>query len=408
MDERSWIDENAHVLTATTPDEPLTDLEPLAEMVGAAEVVGLGESTRAGHEVMVLAHRVLRVLVQHKGFRTLAIQDDSSAVAALDEHLRTGAGDLRTLLADLWHPWQNTEFHAVLTWLRGFNERHPDDVVGLVGLAPRGPRLAHYDEVAEHVRGVAPQRVDELLAHYNTIRTAHTIGEHVQLARDIHPGRPFAEHAADAARLVRALPDYHAGHSHAVELAELIARFHATSVAAGHDFDAAAEAAAAALLAEHDATGRKIVYWEGFAHTANATAGGINAMGVRLNSVGARLRSRLGDRYLSMVIGFGSGAIHGVEVPEPPADFTDAVLNSASAPRYLLDLRAPRDAAVATWLRGPHKLRVIAGIYDPARDHDHFIAAGALDEWFDLVLRVRTITPTTLLGGTVGAGWKTG
>lgn len=397
MDERTWIDANAHPLTAVTPDEPLADLEPLAAMVGGAEVVGLGESTRAGREVLLLAHRVVRFLVQRKGFRTLALQDDSSVVAALDDHVRTGAGDLRTLIAEMWRPWQNVEFLAVLEWLRSFNAQHPDDMVGLVGLAPPGARSAHYDDVIEHVRRVAPDRLGALLAHYDPIRTAHLIGEHVQRAKGIHPGRPFVEHADDALQLVRALP---AGgdRRRVVELAELIAQFHANSIAAGHDFDAAAEAAADALLAEHRTSGRKIVYWEGFAHTANARSGGLNAMGVRLQSVGARLRRHLGARYHSMVIGFGSGSISGgVAVPEPPADFADAVLNSAAAERYLLDVRAPRDAAVGDWLRGPHKLRVIAGIYDPAHDAEHFVAAGALDEWFDVVLRVRWITPATLI-----------
>lgn len=395
MDERAWIDANAHVLTATTAEEPLTDLEPLAGMVGDAAVVGLGESTRAAHEVMVLAHRVLRFLVQRSGFRTLALQDDSSVIAALDGYVRGGAGDLRTLLADMWRPWQNVEFAAVLEWLRAFNELRPHDMVGLVGLTPPGTRPAHYDEVAEHVRRVAPDRLGELLAHYDTIRTAHLNGEHVQRARGIHPGRPFVEHAEDAAQLVRSLPG---GAGRVDELAELIAHFHATSVAAGYDFDAAAGAAADALLAEHRASDRKIVYWEGFAHTANARSVGLNAMDVRLPSVGARLRRHLGDRYLSMAIGFGSGTIHGgVVVPEPPAEFADAVLDSAAAERYLLDLHAPRGAAVAEWLRGPHKLRVIAGIYDPVRDAEHVVAAGALDEWFDVVLRVRSITPTTLV-----------
>jgi erythromycin esterase len=52
---------------------------------------------------------------------------------------------------------------------------------------------------------------------------------------------------------------------------------------------------------------------------------------------------------------------------------------------------------VARWLRGPHRLRIIPGVYDPAADAEHYVTTGALDEWFDALLHVRTITPTTLL-----------
>ncbi|WP_326794268.1 hypothetical protein OG946_01115 [Streptomyces sp. NBC_01808] len=39
----------------------------------------------------------------------------------------------------------------------------------------------------------------------------------------------------------------------------------------------------------------------------------------------------------------------------------------------------------------------IGGIYDAAADHDHYLTTGPLDEWFDAVVHVRTITPTNLL-----------
>ncbi|WP_232665782.1 erythromycin esterase family protein [Pseudonocardia sp. TRM90224] len=377
---RRWIAANARPVDA------------LAELVGDAVVVGMGESTRAGHEVMRAAEGIVRRLVAEKGFRALAIQDDETVFGGLDAYVRTGEGDPRKLLADAWRPWQNEELLDVVEWIRGFNAEHPDDPVRIFGLTPPAARLADYDEVARHVRAAAPDRLDELLAHYTPIRTAHEVGEHVQIARGTHPGRPFVEHAREARELVGAL---RIG-ARVRELADLIVDFHANSVAGGLDFDAAAAAAAEALVGVQERTGHKIVYWEGIAHIANSPAVDLPAMGKKLRGVGSRLRAHFGAAYRNVAIGFGHGRIHYDTVPPAPPEFVDAVLSETPEP-YLLDLHAARPPQVAEWLRGPHKMRIIAGIYDSAHDTEHHMATGPLDEWFDALVRIPEITPTTPL-----------
>ncbi|MEJ3653738.1 erythromycin esterase family protein [Actinomycetes bacterium KLBMP 9759] len=381
MDEvRSWIAANAQ------------PVEQLTELVGDAVVVGMGESTRAGHEVMRVADRIVRLLVTEKGFRAVAFQDDASVFAGLDEYVRTGTGDPRKVLADAWRPWQNDELVDLVEWIRGFNAEHVEDPVRLFGLTPPAARLADYDEVERHVRAAAPDRLDELLAHYTPIRTAYEVREHVQIARGTHPGRPFVEHARAARELVGEL---RLG-ARVRELADLIVEFHANSVAAGLDFDAAAATAADALIGFRERTGHKIVYWEGIAHVATSTAIDLPAMGKTLRSVGSRLRERFGAGYRTVAIGFGHGRIHDDTVPPAPPEFVDAVL-SEKPEAYLLDLHAPRPPEVADWLRGPHKMRIIAGIYDSADDAAHHMATGPLDEWFDALVRIPEITPTTTL-----------
>lgn len=37
--------------------------------------------------------------------------------------------------------------------------------------------------------------------------------------------------------------------------------------------------------------------------------------------------------------------------------------------------------------------------YDPDRDADHYIGGAGLGEWFDILLRIRSITPTQSLVG---------
>lgn len=82
----NWIRAAAQPFDGSSPDAPLPDT--LIDRIGDAVVVGLGTATRAAHEVAVLAHRVLRELVERKGFRALALLDDETVVAALDAYVR--------------------------------------------------------------------------------------------------------------------------------------------------------------------------------------------------------------------------------------------------------------------------------------------------------------------------------
>jgi erythromycin esterase len=39
-------------------------------------------------------------------------------------------------------------------------------------------------------------------------------------------------------------------------------------------------------------------------------------------------------------------------------------------------------------------VRLIIGTYRPDRDADHHIAGAGVGDWFDILLRIRTVTPT--------------
>lgn len=385
---REWVTEAAVPLAGTGSPKQLVDL------VGDAVIIGFGESTRQSHEILDLGHRLLRSLVEEKGFRALAIGDDSSVIAELDDYARTGDGDPRQILFNAFAPWRITEMVELVEWMRSFNQEHPDDPVRMFGLQPPVVRDAHYDVVIERLRAAAPQLVTEVAGHYGTIRTAHRIGEHVQRSQGIHPGRPFAELAREAFDLIATLDD-----EPTVDLARRILAFHDNSVAAGVDFDQMSIDLTKALTDWHDNTGHKILFWEGIAHTANAEKITIHKWSMSLHAVGHRLRQHFGDRYVSIGVGFDHGCIHDdVTIPPPPSDFADAVLGVGEPETYLLDLRSPKPEPVARWLSGQqHKLRIIAGIYKPEEDAEHFLTGGPLDGWFDAVVRVREITPTTMV-----------
>jgi erythromycin esterase len=262
---RQWISENAHPLTTNDPQGALTDLRPLGELVGGATIVALGTSSRFSHELSVISHRILRLLVQEHGFRSLALEGDAAASAELDEHVRTGEGDLAALLARARPFWRTAEILGVARWVRNYNRRNPDDLVSIAHAEP-GP--------------VEPATQPNTLA-------------------DIE--RTLAEDT----------------------------------------------------LSWHERTGDKIVYLGGVAHTLtrdSPTAGQQNA--------GTRLRAHFGRRYVSVGLTFHY-AVGDQCIPDPPADFAEAVLGDVDIDSYFVNLRTDSSADVKAWLDAPTKTRLI-------------------------------------------------
>jgi erythromycin esterase len=135
---RAWIDANA-VAVGTDPAAPLDDLAPFEASLADAVVVAVGDAVRGvrtGHEPYRLRHRVLRITVERLGFRALAVEERDAAVGSmLDEYIRAGAGDARTLVTQMWAPWQTQETLDMLGWLRSYNAAHPGEMVRVVAVA---------------------------------------------------------------------------------------------------------------------------------------------------------------------------------------------------------------------------------------------------------------------------------
>jgi erythromycin esterase len=384
---RQWIKDNSR---------PLDDLSALPGIIGDAAIVGIGETTRAAHEIDHHRLRMFQVMVEELGFRALAIKDGEIIGERLDDLVRGGGEDPAEALGEAWPPWRTEETVAALEWIRAYNREHPGDPVRIFGTDPAGAQPFQYDAVIDFVRRTAPQRLDEIKAHLAPPRSAHRVDEHIQRFRGVHPGKPFAENARDAHALIASLPE-DPEREHVLRYAQIIWDHHASSVAAGMDFGVWMRRAADTILRRHRDTGAKIAYWDGIAITANADAMAVAiGTGQRFTTVGGHLREQLGDGYLSMMIGFGQGRIHaGVDVPAPPSDYVETDL--ATGEDFYLDLRSPAPDAVAAWLHGSHKIRLIPGVYDPAEDEQHHVVTPSLAEWFDVIAHVPRISPTALL-----------
>jgi len=273
---------------------PAATLDQLADAIAAdTAIAGLGESTRFAHETFVVRDQLFRRLARRHGFRALAVQDDAGVGAALDTYVAGGDGTASSALDRAWRPWRTAEMATVLEWIRSFNHNHQDDPIRIFGIKPGQAQAADYDAVLDHARDVAPHRLAELAAHLEPIRTARQTDEHVQRARGLHPGRPFAEHARDALTIVEQLP----GESVLARMRRIV-DFHEQSVAGRDNYAGDALAWSEAITDHHRRTGHRVAYWDGIAHTAAAPAalGLTPARGPR-PTVGSVLRHDHGAGY---------------------------------------------------------------------------------------------------------------
>ncbi|MFJ4658819.1 erythromycin esterase family protein [Nocardia sp. NPDC088792] len=363
----------------------------LAASLATATVVGLGESTRFSREIAAIQEQLFRELVSEHGFRVLALQDSADVAARLDAYVRAGAGTAEEALATAWRPNRTAQVAAVLEWIRDFNRRNENDRIRVIAVKPFQATTADYDTVLDAVRAVSVDRIAEVAAIFDVIRTAHATDEHVQRARGMYSGAPFAEQARAAADVVNALPVP----ADARERMALIVGYHENSVAGRGSFAGEAEIWAGSIIDDHARHGQRIVYWDGIAHVSAApfTLGMAAGEGAQ-PTIGSVLHARFGDGYAAVAIGFDHGDLGVVVVPPAAPDFLDHELSTADAPVHWVDLRPEPVRAVT---RVPAKMRVIAGVYDPARDESAYMTVDSLSDSFGVLVHVRSASAVTWL-----------
>ncbi|MFF1902915.1 erythromycin esterase family protein [Kitasatospora sp. NPDC058218] len=195
------LERAAHPLRSTEPGGRTTDLRALGAMIGDARVVGLGEATHGSHEFFAMKERVFRYLVEEKGFTTFALEMSWTAGLRIDEYLQGGAGDARRIAKQelAGSPWEREEFVSLITWMRRYNDQHPDRRVHFMGNDVGAPRLgdAAFDRVASHVRATHPQDLARLEGLYAGLRPMDDVFAYL--------GRPVAERRHNATVAQQAL-----------------------------------------------------------------------------------------------------------------------------------------------------------------------------------------------------------
>ncbi|MGA5707788.1 erythromycin esterase family protein [Streptomyces cellulosae] len=354
---------------------------------------------------MTVRHRMLRYLVEEKGFRSFVLEANWSAGARLDAYLRTGCGDPVRIMAEEFHNaylfMRTPEVLELVRWMRAYNVRHPEDPLRFAGndSSWAGPDL--YDRVIGYVRRAHPDLLPAVTELYRGLRPTLPAGEHMLAAIEepLAVRWEKAERTGKAVELLRARSfagrTVAAGsaHAEAVANAEIV---HQVARQNAFDYDEPADARAGlgyrdevmtdntlwwlrhtgrrAVLAAHNGH----VYLEGFDPGYPVIQGGV-------------LRRTLGDDYRVVGLAFGRGAFLATDpgVSDPvdadvkvfrpgplAAGSVEETLEAVDGRDFFLDLRTAPPAARALF-EAPRPKREI-GTHWP-RDPDEVSLLRAAD-----------------------------
>jgi erythromycin esterase-like protein len=141
-------------------------------------LLGLGEPTHLAEAFLTLRNEVFRWLVEHEGYRAIAIESDCLAGLVVDEFVAGGSRSLDEVMATGFsHNFGESEANRELVaWMRLYNEQAaPADRLRFYGFdgptemmyapSPRGPLAAVHAYLAEHLDGVllpSAEMIDDL------------------------------------------------------------------------------------------------------------------------------------------------------------------------------------------------------------------------------------------------------
>lgn len=363
----AWLASRSGPLPALTGTPARGTLAPLDSLAARATVIGIGEATHGSREFGDLRLVVTRYLVEHHGFRLVAIEASANRLAVLDRYAR-GIESSESITAIVERGWIGRRpLRELVAWLREWNHEHPADVVRLVGLDPQEHELARRD-LREFIARAYPEAAERYAAVERELAAADSQASVFGDARIDTTARRFlrellVQGQGDAPALRRLLDTLvvSAGLD-AARVLRQVAEFNASARDAwsrSRDWYMAVN-----LLAELDRPARAVVW----AHNAHVAAPPDRP--VATAPMGSVLRKTLGCGYGALAVTFGQGGF----VAQIPNDLEDDLAENTLplAPETSIEgviASARPSGALATWSCDASTSRIPAWLARPQRMH---------------------------------------
>ncbi|SEG25171.1 Erythromycin esterase homolog [Nonomuraea solani] len=102
----------------------------LRSLPARPRLLGLGEPTHGEEALLELRNEIFRELVEHEGYRSIAIESDALAGLIVNDYVTTGAGSLDDVMArGFSHGFGASEANReLLRLMRAHNEEHPGEL----------------------------------------------------------------------------------------------------------------------------------------------------------------------------------------------------------------------------------------------------------------------------------------
>ncbi len=351
-----------------SPDLPLTDLAVVSAIVGDAHIVALGEGSHGSAQFFRMKHRILRYLVEKKGFTVFAIEASWSAALAVDDYIKTGHGSARAALDGLgFWTWDTREVLDMIQWMRRYNAMSgAHSTLSFAGIdmeSPDGASAVLTNYMQQYDRADVA-RVNSALACLPRPGCQASVAR-VGALLDRKSKVLIAVSSEGTFMIAR----------HAAAILE-----QAQAVKAGSIDRDAAMAKNVEWLARKRYAGQKLVIWAHNGHVA-ATS---DALGYQ--TMGSHLRQSFGTGMVVFGLTFDSGTVRAFQMtggritgrptplPVAPAGFgfSEYAFHLAGMPRFILPLRnINATSALGRWLAQPQRIEMIGAVFDPALPHQH-------------------------------------
>ena len=409
----SWLSGAATSLTTTDPTLPLTDLEAFGQMIGSARVVGLGEGTHGTREFQRMKHRMLRYLVEQKGFTQFAIEASSPEAEDINRYVLTGQGDPTRLLSTLRFWISNTqEVLDMVQWMRAWNSTAPvERRVQFHGIDIQQPGGA-MDTVEAFIGRVDPARSSYVRTRFACFDFYKSYGAAWGSPMSVYAIRLATSRAACAlgAKEVHDLLKENAAAYTAASSADTYATaLHSARLLQQWEAMATVTSSANALPAvwsrdssmaenvrwhaDRAAPGAKIVVWAHNEHIVRAPY-----------MMGKHLHAAYGNDYVPVGLLFGSGTLNAVysgtvQLVRPdvvPTAWIESTFLKTGKAHLLLDARLiAAGGPAAAPLMGPIRMRSIGSTYSLSAPAG-FYRSHSFPGDFDLLMFVASGQATTV------------
>jgi erythromycin esterase len=375
----AWLHAHAFPLTSVEPSADDADLAPLLPLVANARIIALGDATHGTHEFFAIKQRIIPYLVRNANVRTILIEGPFGEFEKVRDYVRTGQGDLSTMLrSDDYFFWNAEEVLDVIRWARAWNAagNPPIEIMGVDAF--------HAQTSVERLLSLLdPETRAEVAPKMQCVAAlAGTTAEWFRTSchESVMSVRPMleAKHASfDVLFAARVAEQGEERHDRDSAMAENIER-----------------------LAQRTGSGNVIVWGH------NMHFGKLPYrlyMAPEKKSAGAMLAERFGETYVSigtialkgmfnaMEFAGDSGNVSQFPMIEAAPDDYASIFATASMPRMIVPLRG----ALASWLALPHPMR-IAGSNIISREMTTFAFTEELARRFDAVIYIETSTATKL------------
>jgi erythromycin esterase len=406
VDVIAWLKKEANPFASIAPgDNDAHDLHSFEDIVGDARIVVCGEATHGTHEFFILKHRLLKFLVEQKGFTLFAIEDGLIEVDSINQYILTGKGNVVHLLADLrFWIWKTQEMVDLIHWMRSYNEQRGErPALQFLGLDMQSCDLVIL-HVLSYIDEVDPQAGDEFRDLYGNF---WSFTEHLSRYSDASPQFKSTcwsqlKHAQElllAQRTKYEAKSSPARFAYVLQCVNIVLQ--AEQMFSSFNYELRSQFMAENAIWHLDQAGpeAKMFIWT---HNGHAVAPPDDVF----RSLGSCLHEKYGEKFKTFAILVGQGTFNAQDTRQqkdiiehtfglPLKASYEHIFQLVGLSRMLIDLQRLSDESYS-WLSEPRVYRSVGTMY-AEQDEQNYWAKVSLPQSFDGIFYVQDSTPSQIL-----------